>query len=63
MKDYKSKNACFEIEEKEYKMNLDCEQKFAIIVYAHQNDIPCSNELLENQPDRTYTSSIRIIDY
>lgn len=56
MKDYKSKLACFDIEEKEIQLNLRCERKFVAVVYAYQSDIPYNTELLENQSDTPYES-------
>ena len=48
MKEYLSKKSCFEIEEKEHSLNLQCERKFVAIIYAFQNDQPFTRDLVNS---------------
>ena len=54
MKEFQSKEKCYNIEEKEYTMNLQCEQKFVAILHCVKNGVPYNTDLMERLVNVAY---------
>ena len=54
MKEFRSKEKCFNIEDKEYEMNSQCECKFVAILHSVANGVPYNNDLVESLKDVAY---------
>ena len=59
MKEYKSTKACFELENKDYELNVQCEKKFVAIVYASNKNTPYDKDMATSVSATQYSSVCR----